>query len=252
MIKHMYNNSNIHTSHNTDCVKTQFGKNTNINASLRANKRMATKDPTAFKKKWVDNFGSAETDKLMAELQNLELKKGAVLSDNMYYMLWNDLADVQPIGMSEMPKKYLDMPNGRIFYAYKTFAIKQFNYMRNLITNKNRNAVQRAYDATYFATMFVLANSSIDQFKDFMAGKELNIEDKVTDNLVSMVGTSKYAVDKSRGGMGSILLEGLTPVPLSQGFRAADHITREGVSMGDVIDQTPIVGKLNRSYNVID
>jgi hypothetical protein len=227
----------------------RFGKNVNINASLRQNKQLAIKNPEKFRAKWGEKFG-AETDSVMNELANLKLQKNAELSDNVYLMLWNDLAETQPIGLSEMPEKYLKMPNGRIFYAYKTFAMKQLNYMRNMI-NSDQNAFRKAHNLTYFATMFVLANSTIDGFKDFVAGKELNMEDKVFDNIVSLLGTSKYAVDKSQG-LGGVIMQGLTPVPLEQGAKALDKISTLDVTPGDIVSQVPIVGAINKKYGLME
>jgi len=227
----------------------RFGKNVNINASLRQNIKLAKKDPAAFVKKWENHFGD-ETAGLMNTLTETKLKKNMMWdNDNVYLMLWNDLADTQPIGLSEMPIGYLKNPNGRIMYAYKTFALKQLNYMRNIIT-KEKNPVKKAYDLTYFATMFVMANSSIDSFKDFMAGKPLDINDKVTDNILSLFGTSKYAVDKTQG-LGGIILQGLAPVPLTQGGKMLDKVSQGDVSPGDIVNQLPIVGKINKSYDII-
>lgn len=225
-----------------------FGKNVNINASLRSNQKLAQKDPAKFMAKWSDHFGD-ETQALMEELHNLKRVKDAPLSDNAHLMLWNDLADTQPIGLSEMPKKYLDMPNGRVLYAYKTFAMKQFNYMRNQLKGA-KPGYKKAYDITYFMAMFVAANSTVDSAKDFLSGKEINLEDKVMDNFISMFGTSKYAVDKSRG-LGDIIAQGIVPVPISQGLGALNKISTGDVGAGDVVDQLPIVGKANRDWDII-
>jgi hypothetical protein len=222
----------------------RFGKNVNINASIRFNKKLALKNPEKFVEKWKDMFGD-ETYALMKELQGLKIKKNAPLSDNAHLMLWNDLAETQPIGLSEMPALYLENPNGRIFYAYKTFSIKQFNYMRNNWA-KEKNPFKKAYNLTMFGTAFVLANGTIDGFKDFVAGKKIDVNDKVWDNLVSMVGTSKYAVDKSEG-LGGIIMQGMSPVPLTQLGDVVDKFS-SGLNLSDIVNQFPIVGKLNKTY----
>lgn len=198
----------------------RFGKNVNINASLRANKKLAMKNPEKFREKWGTMFGD-ETDTLMSRLKDHTLKKGEPLDDNMHLMLWNDLADTQPIGLSEMPKKYLDMPNGRLVYAYKTFTIKQLNYMRKMVRDKSVSPVKRGYNLAMFTFMFITMNSSVDKFKKFMAGEELDTEDAIVDNALGMFGTSKYAVDKSKG-LGSIALETFIPPPVMQAARAFD------------------------------
>ncbi len=228
-----------------------FGKNVNVNASLRYNKKLAMRDPDAFKKKWGDHFDD-DIDTVIHELSTLQLKKGDELSDNVQLLLWNDLADTQPIGLSEMPKKYLDMPNGRIAYAYKTFAMKQFSYLRNAITNKEMSAFQRGKNAAYFTTMFVMANSTIDAAKDVMSNKEVDIEDIALDNIISMVGSSKFAFDKGKGlPLGGMIYRSVEPVPLTQLRDVFDKVGSGDVGIGDIIDQQPLVGKINREWDVI-
>jgi hypothetical protein len=218
----------------------RFGKNINMNASLRNNKKLALKDPTAFKKKWSTVFGK-ETDQVLEELSNAKLVKDAQLSDNIHLMLWNDLADTQPIGLSEMPQKYLDHPNGRIFYAYKTFTLKQLNYMRDIATKEGKSGLSRASNLTYFGAMFVLANSSIDAFKDFMSGKDIDIEDKLIDNIAGLIGSNKYAIEKGRG-LGDIITEYIKPVPVVQALTLA-NLTPWDTDLEDVTKQVPSLKK---------
>lgn len=227
-----------------------FGKNVNINASLRANRRLAMKNPKKFVEKWGEHFGE-DTENVIRDLGRLTMKKDEYVSDNIHLMLWNDLADTQPIGLSEMPKKYLDMPNGRILYAYKTFSLKQFNYMRNTLMRGEGNQFQRGYDLAYFATMFTLANGTIDGFKDFMSGEDIEPETLLAENLYKLVGTSKYAADKSQG-FGGIISQMLQPVPLVQAAKAADQLRpdpSEWSKTGDsLINQLPIVGKMKKEW----
>lgn len=227
-----------------------FGKNVNLNASLRLNKKLATNDMDKFVRKYKDWFGN-ETEALGIELRNLELKKGAAMSDNMKLMLWNDLAETQPIGLSEMPQYYLKNPNGRIIYAYKTFALKQFNYMRNTIL-ADGNPVRRATNLTYFASMFVAANTGIDMFKDFMKGGDLTMEDAALDNLYTLALTSKYGVEKSKG-LGSLVLEAMLPVPVTQLQRSVDAVGRDGVGVaGEAVQHIPVAGRPLRYWGGVE
>lgn len=229
----------------------RFGKNVNLNASLRKNTALARKNPDKFRDKWKNTFGD-ETDNVILDLVSGKPKSHYDLSDNVKLMLWNDLADTQPIGLSELPKKYLDMPNGRILYAYKTFTLKQLNYMRDTLLNQpNKNVTQRAADLTYFASLFVAANTGVDTFKGFMSGENLDVEDKFVDNLVGVFGTSKYAVDKSKG-LGSIIAQGIAPVPLTQGVAIADNVSQaftqgKWEELGEkALGQVPVAGKVYR------
>ena len=227
-----------------------FGKNVNLNASLRLNKKLATRHPEKFAEKWKDWFGK-EAEALGIELKHLKLEKNAVMSDNLKLMLWNDLAETQPIGLSEMPNWYLKNPNGRIMYAYKTFAMKQFNYMRNTIM-ADGNKARRAANLTYFAAMFVAANTGIDMFKDYMKGGELDWEDAALDNMYTLALTSKYAVEKSRG-LGEIVKEAMMPVPFTQTARAADAWSTDAEdALGKSIQHIPVIGRPLRYWGGIE
>ena len=68
---------------------------------------------------------------------------------------------------------------------------------------------------------------------------------------MSIFGTSKYAVDKSKG-IGSIVAQGVLPVPLTQLVAGADHIHKavtddKWEELGrKVLEQTPVAGKVLR------
>lgn len=226
----------------------RFGKNVNLNAALRSNKKLAIKNPEKFRQRWGDTFGT-EIDGVIQDLIDMKLTKDAKMSENVHLLLWNELADTQPIGLSEVPYHYLKNPNGRIFYAYKTFAVKQLNYMRNTM-RREKNPFKKAYNLMSFATMFVLANTGTDMlkdFKDFYDGKDLKIEDKLVDNMLGLIGTSKYALDKGSGVRG--VLEGIYyPPPVRQGVDFLGTITNPK-KMGDlggwdVAEELPVAGPL--------
>ena len=232
----------------------RFGKNVNINSSLRSNKKLAIQNEAAFIEKYKNHFGE-ETQALANELQNLKLTKDADMSENMKLMLWNDLAETQPIGLSEMPAKYLSNPNGRIFYAYKTFSLKQLNYMRNNWRNE-KNPFKKGYNLAMFAASFSIANSGIDGMKEFLKGDidSFDFEDALQDNLVSMVGTSKWAVDKSTG-LGDIILQAISPVPITQLGKAADMASQgasgkksAGELGSDLLNEIPVLGKMKKEW----
>ena len=229
----------------------RFGKNVNINASIRANQKLARNNRQKFIDKWKNHFGD-EVHELANEIADLKLTTHANMSDNAKMMLWNELADTQPIGLSEMPEKYLNMPNGRIFYAYKTFALKQMNYMRNMVM-ADTNAFRKGYNLTMFAAMFTLANSGIDGVKEALSGdwEDFNFEDQMWDNLATMAGSSKYAIERSNG-LGGIILKALEPVPVIQAGKALDAATGSRLGFGDKADsflnQLPVGGRMKKEW----
>lgn len=191
-----------------------LGKNTLLTAALKSGVRSAknAKLTPNFKKKWGKVF-EGETDSLIDDLSKVDLKNfdEGMLTDNIKLYLWNELADVQPIALSEMPKKYLDSPNGRVLYMLRSFTIKQLDYMRRKIRNAP-NKTQAAKDFAKFATLFVAANSTVDMAKDFVRGKEIKEDDILVDNMWTLVGVNKFTVDMAaQDGLPSAALDYLAP-----------------------------------------
>jgi hypothetical protein len=113
------------------------------------------------------------------------------------------------------------------------------------------NQLQRGYDLAMFATMFTLANGTIDGFKDFMSGDDIDPESLLAENLYKLVGTSKYAAEKSQG-LGGIISQMIQPVPLVQAGKALDQLRADPSDLskaGDsLMNQLPIVGKMKKEW----
>lgn len=188
----------------------KFGKENLLNGAFRKYKKQLSTENgrREFVAKWGRYFEN-DTGVLMSKI-----KKGQLDDDNVRLLLWHTLADVQPIGLSEMPEKYLLHPNGRVFYMLKTFTIKQFDLMRREIIQDFRNGdkLKAAKNAARFAILFGLINGGADTLKDALAGKEIDLEDTAVDNMVKLVGISRYQTSKmAKDGPAQVLLQTLLP-----------------------------------------
>lgn len=187
----------------------KLGKETLLNASLKKFHQWSKtpKGQQKFIKEWGKYF-EGETLQLLDDIRNKRL------TENVKLMLWHELSGVQPISLSEMPQKYLEHPDGRILYMLRTFTIKQFDFMRREIFNLARKGktLEAAIAASKFAGLFVVANASVDAFKDFMKGKEIDMEDHIVDNAWSLLGVNKYTVDSvTRQGPGRAAIDFIAP-----------------------------------------
>ncbi len=125
-----------------------------------------------------------------------ELKSGK-MTDNIKYLAFNTLLDFQPVALSEMPQKYLDSPNGRIFYQLKTFSIKALDVFRRegiqKIKSKDPKVKRQGWkDLMRLTTLFVLLNATADEIKDWIFNRDSSMTDRMIDNLMRLVGLSKY------------------------------------------------------------
>jgi len=174
----------------------RVGKTTHINAALRraVNQLKTEKGTDAFRRKYGGVFGS--------ELDNLinDLKTGNI-SDNVKYYAFTELSEIQPISLSQMPEKYLNMKGGRIFYALKSFTLKQFDLVRKTIFQEARrgNYAKAGYNAVRYLTFVTGLNTGVDTVKRLMQGKEIGMEefkDDYVNNALKILGASRYVTDR--------------------------------------------------------
>lgn len=182
----------------------RLGKTAFLNASLKKATRLAksTKGREKLRKKYGDAFENF--DSVMDDLA-----KGNITEDTKLY-LWSELADIQPIGLSEYPQKYLDVPNGRIFYSLKSYTLKQLDYMRDTIVDEaaKGNVFTALKNATAYALLIPTANMTVDVAKDVILQRPIDFEEELGDRIVNNVwktfGASSYIAD-NLGKTGSVL-----------------------------------------------
>lgn len=226
----------------------RLGKNTFLNASLRRGMKLAqtNKGRDKLRKKYGDAF--EDFDSVMDDLA-----KGNMTENTKLY-LWSELADIQPIGLSEYPQKYLAVPNGRMFYSLKSYTLKQIDYMRETIIDEaaKGNVGTALKNAAAYALLIPPANMTIDAAKDLILQRPVDLEEELGDRLVSnfwkTFGASTYLMEKL-GSEGKIsqAAKDLAMPPLDY----LDHIGGTIASMysGEEVDpkalqSIPIVGRI--------
>lgn len=216
----------------------QLGKETLVNSVFNKYVKMARKTPEALRSK-IKNVFENETDVVLNDLKNGEI------TDNVKLLMFNELLDVQPVALSEMPQKYLTAGNGRIFYMLKTWTLKQLDVYRNEVFNAP-NKLQAAKNLFYLTGALMLSEMAADTAKDFILGRKSSMSDKALDGLLRRVGFSKWSLWKAReeGLLTAIKYYALPPSKL---FDAAyvDYINaKDGKWKGsEMIASIPLIGK---------
>ena len=176
-----------------------------------------------------------------------ELKEGRVTEDTKLY-IFNELADIQPITLSEMPVKYLTGGNGRIFYMLKSYTLKAFDVYRNEVFNlikDPKTRVQGIKNLVSLTGYLIMMNTGADVLKDILLGRPITLEDHVIDNIYRIAGASRFTIDKAKmEGLGTAAAKQILPP-----FKALDAITKDLMTMGDekgfeVTQSIPLFGKL--------
>lgn len=230
-------------------LSDRLGKNTFIRAAYGKFSAMSRGEAgeRTIQSKYGGIFGD-ETPSLVNDL------KAGVLSDNVKLLLWHELADVQPLALSEMPVKYLEMPNGRLLYSLKTFAIRQLDTMRRGVIDeyKKGNKKQALRFLASYMTIAPLMGASVDQLKNALLGREAaleNIPDAYAGNVVKLFGISSYLAERylGQGSVSQFAVNTIAP-PLGWIDAVVSDVTKLAEN-GDAlpektIQQLPLGGKL--------
>ncbi|MCK5019824.1 MAG: hypothetical protein KAS32_22385, partial [Candidatus Peribacteraceae bacterium] len=128
-----------------------------------------------YRKGWGKQFTG-----LVEDLQKYGRSKDPNdITDNIRFLMWNELSDVQPISLSEVPEKYLTMPNGKIMYMLKTFMLKQFDILRvdGIQKIKEGETAEGIKNLTKYLIMMGGTNMGAEQLKSMLLGKEPTIQE---------------------------------------------------------------------------
>jgi hypothetical protein len=151
-------------------------------------------------KEFQDTWGA--DGEILTNVENTwkDLKNNKLEGDALY-VLYSDLADFQPINLSETPIAYQQGGNLRILYMLKTFAIKAINSIVRESSGlwKDGDAKQKLQaiqNFVYLTTLLGLTGAGADEIKDIILGREKAMKDHFVDNLVQLTLMSRYNVDK--------------------------------------------------------
>ncbi len=210
----------------------RLGKDTFIKASWNKNTKLARTNPDAIAKKYGDVFED-ETADLIADLQ------AGRVTDNTKLLMWNDLADVQPISLSFTTSAYLEMTNGRILYSLKSFGLKQLGLIRqNIIQRGQRGDVTGAFEeALKYSLAIGMAGGSVENARNFLrSGFDpdalADVDDAMFESLAKIFFVSKYTREKflESGQFGSYamnLVQPAFPSIIDKAGKAVDNILFE-------------------------
>lgn len=229
----------------------RLGKETYINAAFKnAKKLVKTKEGLAkFKKKIGSTYGD-ETKALIADLESGEI------TDTVKYFLFNELADVQPVTLSEFPQAYLNNPNHRILYMLKSFTLKQIDVVRRNVVQEyaKGNKKEAIKNAALLGGYLSTANTGTQYAKDLLLGRDVKAEDipdRAMWNLLSVYGLNRYTTDRyvSNGDWKGAVTNLITPAtPLIDSLLSlGGEVLSDDPNVAKLVKPVPIVGNL--TYN---
>ena len=224
-----------------------FAKQTFVNTALIQLQQQSKKEGRRFNERLERVFGE-ETDQVVKDLKSGEI------TEDVKFLISNQLLDIQPIARSEMPEAYNRAGNLRIFYQLKTFMIKQFDFVRTEALQDMRNPVadpsrfmwgfSRLMWLTFSLALF---GAGRDLLVDFITGRPFDLSDSVVDTILRRLFFSKFQFNKAlREGLGRAVLEGFVPPTKTIDAITKDikKVSRDDTDGLDVWRSVPIVGEL--------
>lgn len=177
-----------------------------------------------------------------------DLAEGKTTPD-VLELAFNELLNIQPKALTELPRGYLKGGNARIFYMLKTFQLRQLDYIRNEVFSKMAEPGMQAKAVGMGRLLAIIGvfgamGMGVDALKDWVLGRKTEIPDRVTDNILKISGLSKWTIYKARQeGIGSALMKTiLPPAPM------VDQLWKDFAKAGDgkgleSVQSIPVVGK---------
>lgn len=219
-----------------------LGKETFINSVMTKLSSQAKKPTADFYRRLEAVFGD---DPDVLDMVTADLKAGRMTEDTKL-LAFNELLDVQPVALSEMPEMYLRGGNGRIAYMLKSYTLKLFDIYRNeVFAEMKTNPLKATRNLIALASSLILMNATADEIKDLILNRETSLSDRVVDNMMKLIGFSKYTLYTAREE-GPVSAVAKTILPPFKVYDAAfKDIMRqpEGDEL-ETIQSIPIGGKL--------
>ena len=233
-----------------------FAKNTEINASIYSARQKVKKNDKNFIEKLNFLFGDELSQKVQKDL--IENK----ITDEIIFIAFNDLADIQPITTDQMTRGYQSA--FKPWYVLKTYSIKALDIVRNDCFSKITIGMQKL--KTDKAEAIALLSEGVgnliklqlflwlfglpqDLLKDLVGNREFDIPEHVIDNLLIFGVFNRFLVNKVAKNPANIYLENMKMPAIQAACDLWTGINQVRKGKKEVKDlyvwsRVPIVGKL--------
>ena len=233
----------------------RVGKNIYMNAAWkRVQKEVLTeKGLEKFAKKYKVAYGGEYKSLVSA------VKAGNTADENVRLMMWQELSDAQPISLSKTPQSSLDVPNGRIFYALKMFALNQLNLVgrQTFKKIKSKNPAERAEGYKMTAMLLptvAMMGASVTEIRKYIKNGMSGFEPddllaSTGEHFLKMVGASYWTIDQLKKGNVMEAAGSYVTIPafgiFADAVTGGMEIAQDGIRTDNTfLTRTPVVGPI--------
>lgn len=186
-----------------NAVDMIIGKGTLIETTLTRYQALAQKEkrPADFQRRLEKWFGAAEVEAVIEDLRS-----GAI-TDRVKFLIFNQVADIQPIALTEVPLNYARGGNARIFYIFKTFQLKQLRFFINetfALMKSKKTAAEGVRNLILLGLMLQAFGLPVEAFKEWIRGRDFDLADEVMDKYLQYLFFSRWQMQRARSeGLGT-------------------------------------------------
>ena len=243
----------------------QIMKETNLTANYRRYRKLANlyyknRDSSQIKTFTAEltalGYSPEEQNQLIADL-----KKGDQDSALVRSLLFNKLAETQPLTSAEMAMGIVGNPNLRIAVAMKSFMVKQLVFTKDRMLadmfgpgRTNAQRLKASKDLAKLLSFMLLIGVPVDALKDLLAGRVGYLDDYLFDGVFRVAGVSRYTGYKIRSeGFGRAAFDYATPVAFQQAMDATGELQRvmsgeRALSQSKFVAYAPYSDVINRMF----
>ncbi len=226
-----------------------IGKETTMNAALLRLQKQAKNDTPEFRAYMEEIFGN-EANQVAKDVIN------GIATENVKFLIFSELSDVQPISLAEMPVSYLNSGNGRVFYMLKTYTLKLLDIHRRkwideVASGDKKRMAKGVRNLTRLSAALMIMGMAADTIKNIVMDRDFEVDELFLENIIKMTGISRYQIYKSkREGIMATFWRTLFVPPIGA---PVDDLSKDlsQIGLGDkklkdaeVAQRVPVVGKL--------
>lgn len=221
-----------------------FGKQASINAAFyNAKQKLSAGDQAIVDK--ISDYMGGDQDRTSAVISDILNDKA---SDDVKFFLFNELSGQQPLTLLDVPYYYNRYPYMRIFYQFRTFTLRQFDFFRNevLMPKLKKDPVGALKDVCGFMALMLAFGIPKEAIKAFLLGQPLDLSDEAVSQILAIGMLNKYSYYEAKKGniMSSLAYATIIPpVPVltravndAKGLTVGKKVGKSGRKRIDITD----------------
>jgi hypothetical protein len=166
--------------------------------------------------------------------------------DDLRYLLFLELSEMQPISPLNMPQKYLEGGTfGKLKYQFMSFTLNRWGLYHQQVRDKNLTGAERTIAGLQLLVISLLAEGSAMAIQDLALRREEELDEKALSYFLRAIGFNRYFTGQLAQGNTAQALGAIFPLmPKTRAFETVIKIPKGG-DAGAI----PIFGRVLDRYN---